>query len=303
MNRLTGIGLGWRRPLAQFILDRRSLGFVEVLAEDVPEKGALPGSLAALKDRGCSFAVHSVSVSLGSADGLDERALHHLAAVSERLGATVASEHVSFVRAGGRESGHLLPLPFNAAALEVLVENVREAQRVIPVPFAVENVATLVRWPDPECTEAEFLRRLVDATGCGFLLDLSNLYANALNFGGNAIAQLEALPLERVAYVHVAGGVQHGRLYHDTHAHPLPVETMALVRALRRNGCEAGIMLERDDRFPPIAELEAELDAIGSAAAKVPPEFDGRAAEAMNAASRVIAVDDELSETSVHDAA
>ncbi len=271
MKRLTGIGLGWRRALAQFVIERRSLGFVEVLAEDVPEKGPLPVSLAALKDRGCSFAVHSVSVSLGSAEGLDERALHHLAAVSERLGAKVASEHVSFVRAGGRESGHLLPVPFTSVALEVLVENVRTAQRVLPVPFAVENVATLVRWPDPECTEAEFLRRLLDATGCGFLLDLSNLYANTLNFGGDAIAELATLPLERVAYVHVAGGVRHGRLYHDTHAHPLPVETMALVRALRRRGCEAGVMLERDDRFPPIAELEAELDAIATAAGEVDP--------------------------------
>lgn len=264
---LHGLGLGWRRPLAHFIAQRPSIGFVEVLAEDVPSQGPLPASLEALKDRGCRFAVHSVSVSLGSAEGLDERALDHLATVSARLGAVVASEHVSFTRANGLESGHLLPLPRSGAALEVLVESVRRAQRTVPVPFAVENVATLVRWPDPEWTEAEFLRRLLDATGCGLLLDVSNLYANARNFGEDAAAQLAQLPLDRVAYVHVAGGVQRGRHYHDTHAHALPPEVLALVRALRRLGCGAGVLLERDDRFPPPEELQAELTALQEACA------------------------------------
>lgn len=236
-----------------------------MLAEDVPSAGPLPASLAALKDRGCAFAVHSVSVSLGSAEGLDQRALHHLASVCERLGATVASEHVSFVRAGGRESGHLLPMPFTNEAVEVLVENVKLAKRTVPVPFAVENVAALLQWPGATWSEPEFLRRVVEGADCGLLLDVSNLYANARNFGGDASAALSAFPLERVKYLHVAGGVQRGRLYHDTHAHPLPLEVVALVKRVRALGCHAGVLLERDDRYPPDEELDAELRALAEA--------------------------------------
>ncbi len=236
-----------------------------MLAEDVPTAGPLPASLAALKDRGCAFAVHSVSVSLGSAEGLDQRALQHLATVCERLGATVASEHVSFVRAGGLESGHLLPMPFTTEAVEVLVENVKLAKETVPVPFAVENVAALLQWPGATWSEPEFVRRVVEGADCGLLLDVSNLYANARNFGGDALVALAAFPLERVKYLHVAGGVQRGRLYHDTHAHPLPLEVVALVKRVRALGCQAGVLLERDDRYPPEEELDAELQALAEA--------------------------------------
>jgi uncharacterized protein (UPF0276 family) len=236
-----------------------------VLAEDVSEQGELPASLALLRDRGVAIAVHSVSVSLGSADGLDERALHHLAAVCARLGATVASEHVCFVRAGGLESGHLLPLPFTAEARDVLVENLALAKRTLPVPLAVENVAALVEWPGAEWSEGRFLREVLERADCALLLDLSNLFANAKNFGGDPRQVLAELPLERVAYVHVAGGVQRGRHYFDTHAHPLPLEVLPLVKHVRERGCLAGLLLERDDRFPPADELEAELRALEEA--------------------------------------
>ncbi len=205
---------------------------------------------------------------MGSVGGPELRALEHLAAVSSKLGAAVASDHACYVRAEGLESGHLLPMPFSEEGLAVLVENVQLAQRTVPVPFAVENIAALVKWPGATWSEGEFLRRLVEATGCGLVLDLANLHANAINFGGPPIDVLRALPLERVAYVHVAGGVRRERRYHDTHAHPLPDEVVALVRTLRALGCEAGVLLERDDRFPPPEALDAELATLTAALAE-----------------------------------
>jgi hypothetical protein len=172
---------------------------------------------------------------------------------------------VSFVRTGGLESGQLLPVALSELSLEVLIENVKHAKRVLPVPFAVENVATLLRWPSPSLSEPEFLRRLCEGADCGFLLDLSNLDANARNFGFDAQEELLRLPLERVAYLHVAGGIERGGLYHDTHAHPLPAEAVALLRSVRRRGVCAGVLLERDDRFPPMAALDAELRALEGA--------------------------------------
>jgi hypothetical protein len=68
--------------------------------------------------------------------------------------------------------------------------------------------------------------------------------------------------LERLAYVHLAGGVEHGGRYHDTHAHPLPREPLELLAALCERTRPPGVLLERDDHFPPDAELAAELDAI-----------------------------------------
>ena len=186
-------------------------------------------------------------MSLGSAGEPDPARVGHLAGLAERLQAPLVSEHVAFVRAGGLEAGHLLPVPRTRETLDVLAANVRLAQAELPVPLALEHVAALLEWPAPELDEAAFLTELLDRTGAWLLLDLANLYANARNHGGDPLAFLDALPLERVAYVHVAGGVERDGLYHDTHAHPTPPAVLDLVAELCARRDPPGVMLERDD--------------------------------------------------------
>jgi uncharacterized protein len=190
--------------------------------------------------------------------------------VADRLGAPLVSEHVAFVRAGGLDAGHLLPIPRTREALGVLVANVRLAQADLPVPLALEHVAALLEWPAPELDEASFLTELLNRTEALLLLDLANLYANARNHGGDPLTFLDALPLERVAYVHVAGGVEREGLYHDTHAHPTPAAVLELVSEVCARRDPPGVLLERDDAYPPEAELAAELDAITAATRRGP---------------------------------
>ncbi|MEN9797783.1 MAG: hypothetical protein RL653_1479 [Pseudomonadota bacterium] len=261
-----GLGCGWRPALAAYIHRRPWLTFVEVLAEELPAAGPLPLPLQQLLDRGCQVVVHGVTLSLGSAEGLDVRALDHLCRVAERVRAPLVSEHVAFVRAGGLESGHLLPLPRTDAALEVLAENVRAAQAVLPVPLALENIASPLEWPAPQYDEPAFLSALLSATGTRLLLDVSNLYAQSVNCGVDVETWLDGVPLENLAYVHAAGGTRRGGLYHDTHAHPLPAPVLPVVEALRRRTRLPGLILERDDRFPPAEELDAEFAALRAAA-------------------------------------
>ena len=220
----------------------------------------------ALRRRGVPVVPHGVRLSLGSADEPDPARVGHLAELAERLGAPLVSEHVAFVRGGGLEAGHLLPVPRTREALDVLVANVRLAQAELGVPLALEHVAALLEWPAPELDEAAFLTELLERTGALLLLDLANTYANARNHGGDPLAFLDALPLERIAYVHVAGGVERDGLYHDTHAHPTPPAVLELVAELCARRDPPGVMLERDDAYPPEAELAAELDAIAAAA-------------------------------------
>ncbi len=265
MKRLSGVGLGWRRQLAHHIDRDAGLGFVEVLAEHLEASRPLPVPLERLKERGVPLVLHAVSLGLGSAEPPEPRRLETLARLAERLGAVCVSEHLAFVRAGGIESGHLLPLPRGSDMLDVLVENVRLAQAALPVPLALENVASLFEWPAPELTEAEFLAQVLARTSAHVLLDLANLHAHGLNHGTDADAVLAAVPRERLAYVHVAGGVRHGALYHDTHAHPLPDGPLALLEALTARVGPVPALLERDDHFPSPEELSGEVEAIRAA--------------------------------------
>ncbi|MFD4372252.1 DUF692 domain-containing protein [Streptomyces sp. NPDC058486] len=263
-----GIGIGWRPEIADAVEGLSGVDWVEVVAENVCA-GHLPESLARLRARGVTVVPHGVSLGLGGADRPDPERLAALAAKAEALGAPLVTEHIAFVRAGGPltasprlEAGHLLPVPRTRDALDVLCENVRIAQESLPVPLALENIAALFSWPGEEMTEGRFLAELVERTGVRLLIDVANLHTNHRNRGEDPARALAELPVEAIAYVHVAGGLERDGVWHDTHAHPVPPQVLDILADLAGRVAPPGVLLERDDNFPPAPELAAELTAI-----------------------------------------
>ncbi|NUR73760.1 MAG: DUF692 domain-containing protein [Hamadaea sp.] len=261
---LAGVGIGWRPEISGYVTALPGLAFAEVIAESVPHHGPLPDGLARLRGRGVPVVPHGVKLSLGGAEPVDPHRVEHFAAVARLTEAPLVSEHIAFVRAGGHEAGHLLPVPRSREAVDAIAANAAVVQSTLDVPLALEPIATLVDWPDDELTEPQFLTEILDRTGALLLLDVANVYANAVNRGEDAYALLDALPWERVAYCHVAGGAEVDGLYQDTHTDRVPDDVLQLVAHLA--GRLPAVMLERDGRYPPAAELSAELDAIADAA-------------------------------------
>ncbi|MET9422881.1 DUF692 domain-containing protein [Streptomyces sp. NPDC006540] len=263
-----GIGIGWRPEISDTVERLPDLDWVEVVAENVCP-GHLPPALLRLRSRGVRVVPHGVSLGLGGADRPSERRLADLAERAEALDAPLVTEHIAFVRAGGAltassvlEAGHLLPLPRTWDALAVLCENVRIAQDSLPVPLALENIAAMFSWPDEELTEGQFLAELVERTGVRLLIDVANLHTNHVNRGEDPSAALDELPVESIAYVHVAGGVERDGIWHDTHAHPVTQPVLDILSDLRARVNPPGVLLERDDDFPARSELEGELATI-----------------------------------------
>lgn len=262
-----GVGLGWRPEIAGVVADLPGLRFCEVVAEGVHTHVPLSGPLERLRARGLVLIPHGVRLSLGGAEPVEPARVTHLAECARLLAAPLVSEHIAFVRAGGVEAGHLLPVPRTKAALDALGANYeRTVAGLDGVPLALEPIAALFDWPDDEYDEADFLTAVLDRTGAPLLLDVANVYANALNRGQDPIALLDRLPLDRVAYVHVAGGREHDGLYHDTHTDPVPAPVLDLVTALAERTTPAGWLLERDGDYPPADVLRTELAAIATAA-------------------------------------
>ncbi|NBM16096.1 DUF692 domain-containing protein [Streptomyces sp. GC420] len=267
MKRL-GVGIGWRPEISGAVEELPGIDWVEVVAENICP-GHLPDSLTRLRERGVTVVPHGVSLGLGGADRPDEARLTALAERAEALGAPLVTEHIAFVRAGGPltasrplEAGHLLPVPRTRDALDVLCENVRIAQAALPVPLALENIAALLSWPGEEMTEGRFLAELVERTGVRLLIDVANLHTNHVNRGEDPVAALDELPVEAIAYVHVAGGIERDGVWHDTHAHPVTRPVLDVLAELCARTVPPGVLLERDESFPAPAELAAELDAI-----------------------------------------
>ncbi|MFD8721455.1 DUF692 domain-containing protein [Streptomyces sp. NPDC059629] len=272
MERL-GTGIGWRPEIADAVERMPGIDWVEVVAENTCP-GHLPESLRRLRERGVTVVPHGVSLGLGGADRPDEGRLSALAERAEALGSPLVTEHIAFVRAGGPltaspvlEAGHLLPVPRTRDALDVLCENVRIAQAALPVPLAVENIAALIAWPGEEMTEGQFLYDLADRTGVRLLIDVANLHTNHVNRGEDPAKALAELPVEAIAYVHVAGGFERDGVWHDSHAHPVPPAVLDILTELASRVAPPGVLLERDENFPDPAELERELAGIRAAVA------------------------------------
>ncbi|WP_425246763.1 DUF692 domain-containing protein [Streptomyces sp. NEAU-NA10] len=270
MTRL-GTGIGWRPEIADAVERMPGIDWVEVVAENVCP-GHLPDSLLRLRERGVTVVPHGVSLGLGGADRPDAGRLTALAERAEALGSPLVTEHIAFVRAGGPltaspalEAGHLLPVPRTRDALDVLCENVRIAQEALPVPLAVENIAALIAWPGEELTEGQFLYELADRTGVRLLIDVANLHTNHVNRGEDPAKALAELPLEAIAYVHVAGGFERDGVWHDSHAHPVPRPVLDILTDLASRVSPPGVLLERDENFPEPADLERELASIRDA--------------------------------------
>ncbi|WP_406161193.1 DUF692 domain-containing protein [Streptomyces sp. NBC_00882] len=273
MERL-GTGIGWRPEIADAVERMPGIDWVEVVAENLCP-GHLPESLRRLRERGVTVVPHGVSLGLGGADRPDAGRLLALAERAEALGSPLVTEHIAFVRAGGPltasprlEAGHLLPVPRTRDALDVLCENIRIAQDALPVPLAVENIAALISWPGEEMTEGQFLYDLADRTGVRLLIDVANLHTNHVNRGEDPAEALAGLPLEAIAYVHVAGGFERDGVWHDSHAHPVPRPVLDILTDLASRISPPGVLLERDENFPEPRELARELVAIEEAVEK-----------------------------------
>lgn len=263
-----GTGIGWRPEIADAVEAMPGIDWVEAVAENICPCH-LPDSLLRLRERGVTVVPHGVGLGLGGAECPDPERLTALADRALALGSPLVTEHIAFVRAGGAltasphlEAGHLLPVPRTRDALAVLCENVRIAQDALPVPLAVENIAALINWPDEEMTEGQFLYELVERTGVRLLIDVANLHTNHVNRGEVPAAALDEIPVEAIAYVHVAGGFERDGVWHDSHAHPVPPPVLDILADLTARVEVPGVLLERDENFPEPAELRGEIEAI-----------------------------------------
>ena len=184
-----GSGMGFRLPLAKQILAaQESLDFLEITADHFMEMSRQREKLLDQLKSQYTLIPHGLSLSLGSAEGLNSGYLRQLTDLVERVNPPWWSEHISFSKAGGVEIGHLSPVPFNGSGLKALCENIRIATESIARPLILENITYTMALPWNEIDEAEFLSELLDRTGSGLLLDVTNLYTNSENHKYDAVA-------------------------------------------------------------------------------------------------------------------
>ena len=256
-----GVGMGYRDPLRKEILQYPDgIDFLEITADNFLQS---PNTrwvfLDALRSR-YSLIPHGLNLSLGSAEGLNREYLSELTELVQRVNPPWWSEHIAFTKAEGVEIGHLSPLPFNRASIDAFCDNVCEAQDRIETPLILENITYTVDLPWHEMEENKFLGELLDRTGCGLLLDVTNLFINSQNHGYDPVEFLKTIPPERIIQLHFVGGMMKDGKWIDNHSQNTQDDIFQLIDSVLQYAPVKGVILERDANFPPFTTIADELE-------------------------------------------
>ncbi len=281
----TGLaGIGWRHPHYRELLDRRPpLGFIEVHSENFFADGGAARELLRQARQHYALSLHGVGLSLGSVGPLDDWHLDRLARLVDEFEPWLVSDHASFSRGVPRgaaavvHSNDLLPLPFDAAALNTLVDHVDQVQTRLGRRIAVENVSAylgLSAWADPPEVEATFLCELAERSGCLLLVDVNNIVVNALNAQRrgapidvvrHCVAWLACLPPPLVAEIHLAGHDASGDIVIDHHGAPVTDEVWQVYDAAIKRFGAVPTLIEWDNHLPGFDVLLAEATSATAA--------------------------------------
>lgn len=256
-----GYGLGLRVEHYEALLAQPSrIEWLEIVSENYMVHGGLPLVwLERFRER-FPLVMHGVSMSIGSTDPLDDNYLARLAALAQRIEPAWVSDHLCWTGVQGVNLHDLMPLPYTEEALDHVVARVKQVQDRLKRRILLENVSSYVSFGASQLTEWEFLAEVAERADCLILLDINNVHVSAMNHGFSALDYLRGIPVSRVQQFHLAGYEQGERLIVDTHDAPVSNAVWDLyIEAVRRFG-RVSTMIERDDHFPPLSELMAELE-------------------------------------------
>lgn len=259
-----GVGLGFRKEIAKEINENLSeIDFLELISDHYLNK--LPGKEKEAFELAKNFPIvlHGLELSIGTELYLNRKYLDDLVDFVDFIQPRWVSDHLCFTGVEHQGLGTLTPLPFSRRMVEAAANNIKQVKSSINCPFLIENISYLFTIPPYELTEAQFITEVLEKADCHLLLDITNVLNNSANFNYDAYEFMEQIPLERVLQLHLAGGKYQNDLLIDSHDQSLPEEVYKMLAfVLPKTPNLKGIIIERDQNFPPIQELISEIKQV-----------------------------------------
>lgn len=260
---VTGAGLGFRRPLADKLMDipGGQIDFMEIAPENwIHVGGKLARKLRWFTDR-YPFLIHGLSLSIGSPAPLNEQLVHDIKDFMAEHNIRMYSEHLSASSDDG-QLYDLMPIPFTEDAVKHVAARVRRVQDILEQRIALENVSYYAP-TDTSMSEVDFTLAVLEEADCDLMLDINNIVVNSINHKYDAHDFLHRMPAERIRYFHLAGHyVEAEDLRIDTHGTPVDDQAWQLLADAYAHFGVVPTLLERDFNFPPVEELLQEVSHI-----------------------------------------
>lgn len=266
-----GFGLGLRVQHYPHIFEHRpSIDWFEIISENFMDSEGRPRRNLERVLEHYPVVMHGVSLSIGTVDPLNSEYLRKLKSLIKLAKPLWLSDHLCWTGVAHRNTHDLLPVPYTEQALKHVVSRIRQVQDYLGLPIALENPSTYLDFQSSSMPEAEFIARMVEQSGCHLLLDVNNVHVTCFNHRLDVQAYLDALPMERVIQIHLAGHSHRGTHIIDTHDDHVSDAVWTLYQqVLQRAGRMVNTMIEWDDRIPEFPVLAAELNKARQLAAQV----------------------------------
>ncbi len=255
------VGIGLRRDISREILESNVLtpDFLEFAPENWMGMGGFWNRIRKQAVEKYPVTCHGLSLSLGSPEDLDWNFIKELKIFLDENQVKIFSEHLSYTKSRNAHLYDLLPIPFREDAVDHVVERIQQVQDYLERPLAIENVSYYTPVA-AEMSEVEFVSEIVERADCKLLLDVNNVYVNAFNHGYDAKDFIGKMPLDKVAYIHMAGHEKvEPDLIIDTHGQPIIDPVYDLFEWTIQQMDPVPVLLERDYNFNELDQLESEM--------------------------------------------
>lgn len=287
---LAGVGLGLRREFIDtFLSAEMHPDFIEISPENWMGFGGRHAKLLAQCVEKAPLLCHGLSLSIGGPHPLNIEFIKQVKTFLQQYQVPIYSEHLSYTHDGGYLYD-LLPIPMTEAAVKYVAERILRVQDILGQRLVIENVSTYLM-PNAEMTEAEFVREVIEQADCELLLDVNNVYVNSMNHGSDGYAFIQAMPKERIRYLHIAGHEQISEnLLIDTHGAEICDSVWELLQYTYQICGVKPTLLERDFNIPSWQQLQYELATIK----KIQQQergYDGKEKHVPNDSAAVLSLD------------
>jgi len=258
-----GAGAGLRHEhFDEILATKPPFKWFEIISDDFMDFGGYSRDRLMQIREHYQIISHGVCLAIGSTDPLDREYLRRMKKFCREVGSPWTSDHLCFTKVDHTNMLDLMPLPFTRETVKHVAERVRIVQQEIELPFLLENITRYVTVSDREMSEAEFISEIVTQSGCGLLLDVTNVHLNSQFHGLDAWQFVSSLPLERVGQIHLAGweAAEDGSFI-DSHDAPVPPDVWELFKRVISKTGPTSVLVEWDNLLPPVSRLleEAQL--------------------------------------------
>ena len=261
---MSTVGIGVRRDfMSEFISsDILQPDFVEFAPENWMGMGGIWKKKLDIIAQKYPILCHGLSLSIGSPEDLDYKFIKEVKQFLDDYKVQIYSEHLSYSKCNNAHLYELLPIPFREDAVKHIASRIREVQDILERKIAIENVSYYTPVA-AEMEEHEFISAIVAESDCNLLLDVNNVYVNAFNHKYDAKEFIKNMPLDKVAYVHMAGHDQiSDDLIIDTHGAPIIDPVYDLFEWTIPQLKDVPVLLERDFNIEGLEDLQSEIGQL-----------------------------------------